>query len=108
MPRGIMLVADVPEKPDLVFPGKQGEAERVDGRVAVPLVEKPTAVVDVVEEFPVGLGAEEGQRGDFEIAEELAVVIFHAPVWVEQPIDVGVRMDQIRVLGDEVAGDGPE
>lgn len=108
MPRGIMLVANVPEKPDLVFPGKQGEAERVDGRIAVPLVEKPTAVVDVVEEFAVGLGAEEGQGGDFEIAEELAVVVLHAPVWVEQPIDVGVRMDQIRVLGDEVASDGPE
>lgn len=108
MPRGVMLIADIPEKPDLVLPGKQGEAEGVDGRVAVAFIEEATAAIQVFEEPPIGLGAKEGQGADLEITEELTVVVLHAVVRVEQPVDVGVGVDQVRVLGDEVASDAPE
>ena len=108
MPGRIMLIADVPEEPDLVFARKERECKRVYRRVSVALVEEAAAAVQVGEEGGVGLGAEEVQARNLEVAEELAVVVFHARVRVEEPVDVGVRVDEMRVLGDEVAGDGPQ
>lgn len=108
MPGRIMLIADVPEEPDLVFARKQRERKRVHRRVSVALVEEAAAAVEMGEEGGVGLGAEEVQARNLEVAEELAVVVFHARVRVEEPVDVGVRVDEMRVLGDEVAGDGPQ
>lgn len=108
MPCGIVLVSNVAEEPDLVLADKQREAEGVDGRVAVALVEEAAALVEMLEELSVRLPPPERQRPDLEVAEELAVVVLHAVVRVEQPIEIGVRVDQLGIFGDEIPRHAPQ
>lgn len=82
-PVDVVLVAYVPEVPDLALGDEHGDAEGVDGRVAKALVVETTASVQPVEVFLISFAAEEAQVADFEIGEELAVVVIAAVVWVQ-------------------------
>lgn len=104
-----MLVTHVAEVPGAAArAGEQGDGERVHGGVAEALVveARDARPVEVLEEARVGLGAEEAQVADLEVAEKLAVVVLARAV--DEPGEVGVRVHQVRVLAHEVARDLPE
>lgn len=84
----------------------------MDGRIAKPLVVEAADLlaVEVLKVRSVGLSSKEVQRADFEVAEELAIVVFAAVFLVHEPGDVRVVMHQIpALLGlDEASGDFPQ
>ena len=103
-----MLVPNVSEEPDFALRHKHGHAERVDGRVSEALVVEAAAAVEPLEVFLVGLATEEAEISDFEVGEELAVVVVPSVEGVEEPIQVGFRVYQLRVRVDEGHGPRPE
>jgi len=99
MARNIMLIADVAKIPHLVSAAREhGHGQRVDGRIAEPLVVEAGDVraVEVREVRRVGLGAEEVQVADLEVGEELAVVVLAAVAGVvDEPAQVGVGVHEV-------------
>ena len=104
----IMLISDIPKEPDLSLGHKHRDAERMDRCIAEALVVEPTAFVEPVKVSLVGFSPEEVQRADFEVGEELAVVVVAAVVRIEKPVEVGLGVDEIGVGVDEGACAGPE
>ena len=103
-----MLVSNIAEPPLLMFGQEHGHAEGMNGRVTKPFVVEAAGTVKPVEISLVALGAEEVEGTDLEVGEELAVIVIAAVLRVEQPIEVGVWVDEFRVGVDEGAGAGPE
>ena len=102
-----MLIPYIPEKPHFIAGSEHADTEGVDGRVPEALVEESAGGVEVGEILEVWGGAEEGEGGDFEVGEELAVIVLPGE-GVEEPGEVGEGMYQVRVLVDEVEGSAPE
>ena len=72
------------------------------------LVVKPTSFVEPVEVSLVFLGAPEVERANFEVGEELAVVVFVVVVGVEKPVEVSFGVDEMRVGVGESARSWPK
>lgn len=79
----IVLVADVFEVPDLALRNKHGHRQGVDGSITETLVVETAAPVKPFEVLLVCLTTEEAQVADFEVGEELAVVVVATIVRVE-------------------------
>lgn len=108
MARNIVLIPHIPKEPHLVLPREHRQSQRMNRRVPVSFIVKPTTAIQMREVSLIRHISEEIQTRDLEIAEELAVVVLHTRVRVEQPVKIRLRVDQMRVLRDEVARDGPE
>lgn len=107
-PVDVMLIPDVPEIPNLALGYEHGHTECVDGRVAETLVVETAAAVQPLEVLLIGLSAEESQVADLEIREELAVVVVPTVEGVQEPVEVRLGVDELRVRVDEAHGAGPE
>ena len=103
-----MLIPDIPKKPSPPFRRKHSHAEGMDRRIAKPLIVEPALPIQKLEILLISLSSKEVQVSDLEIAEELAVVVDGARGGVEEPRDVGFRVDEVRVRGDEVLGLRPQ
>lgn len=108
MPVDVVLVANVLEVPDLALGDEHGDAEGVDGCVAEALVVEPAAAIEPLEVFLVCLAAEEAEVADLEVGEELAVVVVAAIVRIQQPIEIRIRMHEVRMRVYEGHCAGPE
>lgn len=83
----------------------------MNGRVAESLVVEPPDLcgVEVLEVFCVCLAAEEIQIPDFEITEELTVVVFTSIAFsINQPIKIRIGMNVLRMSSHELLRDLPE
>jgi hypothetical protein len=96
-----MLVPDVPEEPDFVLWCEHRYAECMYGCITKPFVVEPSCLVQILEVCGVGLGAEEIEVADFEVAEELAIIVLSCSR-VQQPGQISLGMHKLRVFGDEV------
>lgn len=80
-------------------------------RIAEPLVVEASDLcgIKVLEVLHIRLATEEVQIPDLEVTEELAVVIFAAvAVPVNEPVEIRILMDILRVASHEFLGDLPE
>ena len=103
-----MLVADIPKEPYLAFRYKHGHAERMNRCIPESLIVKSSTAIEPFEILLVRLPTEEIQISNLEVREELAVVVVAAIVGIEEPVEVGLGVDEFRVGVDEGAGTGPE
>jgi hypothetical protein len=108
LPVDIVLVSDIPKEPDLRFRNKHRNTQCMNRRISKSLIVETSTSVQPVKILLIGLPTEETQIADFEIGEELAIVVVTAVVRIEQPVEVGIRMDELRVSVDEGAGARPE
>ena len=77
-------------------------------RISKPLVVEASSAIQPIKVSFIRLAAKEIEVSNFEIREKLAIVIVSAVVGVEQPVQVGIRMYQLRMRIDERAGARPE
>lgn len=104
VPVDVMLIPDISEEPNLAFWHKHRYAQSMDRSVAKPLIIEATPSIQPVEVFFIGYPSEEIEIADLKVRKELAVVVVAAIVGVEQPVKVGIRMDEFGVGVDERAG----
>ena len=83
MPVDIMLVANVPEEPDLAFRHKHCHTKCMYGSVSESLVVKATSSIQPVKVLLISLATEEVQVANLEIREELAIVVVSAVMRIE-------------------------
>ena len=103
-----MLVPDISEEPDLTPRHKHGHTQRMDGRIPKALVIEATTSVQPIKVFLVCFSPEEIEIADFEVGEELTIVVVAAVAGVEEPVQIGVWVDEFGVGVYEGAGTGPE
>lgn len=103
----IMLIAYILEKPYLLPRREHGHTKGMDGRVAEPFIVEPAPLIQVFKVLVVRFGAEEVEVADLKVGEELAVVVF-ACSGVDEPGEVGARVEEVRERGDEGEGLWPE
>lgn len=108
IPVDVVLVADIPEEPDFALGDEHGDAQRVDRGISEALVVEAAAAVEPVEIFLVGLASEEVEIANFEVGEELAVVVIAVVARVEQPVQVCFGVDELWVCVDERACSRPQ
>ena len=103
-----MLVSNIPKEPYLVLRHEHGHTQSMYRRISKSLVVEASPSIQPVKVSFVRFTAEEVQVPNLEIREELAVVVVSAVVGVKQPVQVGIRVYQLRVGVDEGAGTRPE
>ena len=100
-PIDVMLVADVPEKPNLAFGHKHGNTERVNWSITKSFIVEAPSSIQPVEIFLVGLTTKVIQAADFKVGEKLAVIVITAIMRIEKPIQIRLRMDIFRMSVDK-------
>ena len=108
MPGRIVLVANIPEEPHLIPTRKQCETQRMDRRITISFIEEAPTLVQMLEIPSIPLAPPERQTPDLKIAEELAIIVLHAIIWVKQPIDIRIGAHQLRKPTHKVARDAPQ
>ena len=88
----IQAMVYIPKEPHLIFRREHRHAECMNRRIPKSLIVEPSCFIQVVEVLFISLGAEEIEIADFEVTEELTVVVFPGG-GVEQPGHVGLGMD---------------
>jgi len=88
-----MLIPHVPKKPDLALRHKHGHTKRMYRRISKPLIVEPSASIQPLEVLLIGFTTEEAQIADFEIREELTVVVVAAVERVKQPVQIRLRVN---------------
>ena len=76
--------------------------------VTESLVVESTMLVKPIEVSLVRFRPEETQISDFEVAEELTVVVVVASLGIEQPAEICLRVNELGVCLNESASLGPE
>ena len=96
-PVDVMLVSNIPKEPYLALRHEHSHTQSMYGRISKSLVIEATSSIQPVKVSFIRLAAKEVQVPDFEIREELAVIVVSAIMGVKQPVQVGIRMYQLRV-----------
>ena len=103
-----MLIADVPEEPDLTLGNKHGHTQRVNRRITKSLIVEPSSPIQPVKVLLIGWLSEKFQATDLKVREELAVVVIAGIVRVQEPVEISVWVNELGVGVNEGAGTGPE
>ena len=103
-----MLIADIPEEPDLALGHEHGHAQGMDRSIAKSFIVEASASVQPIKVLLVCFASKEVEAANLEIGEELAIVVVAAIARVKQPVEVGVRVDEFRMRVDEGTSPGPE
>lgn len=104
----IVLISDIVEVPDLALGHEHGNGQRVHRSIAKALVVKAACFVEPVEIGFVGFAAPEVEGTNFEIGEELAVVVLVICSGIEEPCQVCFWMYQVVMRVDELLCAGPK
>jgi len=72
---GLVTIANVAEKVDLVLGREEGSTDAVDRCISPTLVVKSALLIEEVEEFAVRLASPEIEIADLEIAPKMATII---------------------------------
>ena len=108
VPVNVMLIPNIPEEPDLALGHEHGHAQGMDGRIAKSFIVEASASVQPIEILLVRFAPKEFKAANLEVGEELTIVIVTTVARVEQPVEVGVGMNEFRMGVDERARAGPE
>ena len=100
-PIDVMLVSNIPEEPNLVLWDKHCHAQRMYWSVAKPFIVEAPASIQPVKVLLIRLASKEIQVTDLEIRKKLAIIVVATVARIQKPIQVSVRMDQLRVGIDE-------
>lgn len=100
-PIDVMLVSNISEEPSLVLWDKHCHAQRMYWSVAESFIVEASTSIQPVKVLLICLASEKIQITDLEIRKELAIVVVAAVARIQKPIQVSVRMDQLRVGIDE-------
>ncbi len=100
-PVNVVLVAYIPEKPNLVFGHKHGNAQSMNGSIPEPFIVKSASSIQPIEVFFIGFATEVVEAANFKIGEELAIIVVPVIVRVKKPIEIGIGMDKFRMGIDE-------
>ena len=103
-----MLVSYVPKEPYLALRHEHGHAQGVYWCISKSLVVEASSPIQPIKVSFIRLTAKEVKVSNFEVREELAIVIVSAVVGVEQPVQIGIRVYQLWMNIDERAGARPE
>lgn len=108
IPVNVMLIPNIAEEPDFILRHEHGDTQCVYWCVSEPLVVEATATIQPIEVLLVCLSAEEVQVTNFEIGEELTVVVVATVARIQEPVEVGLGVDQLWVGVDKRACPRPE
>lgn len=108
IPVDIVLIANISEEPDLVFGHKHGNTQSMNRCIPKSFVVETAASIQPVKVFFVCLAAEEIEIADLEIGEELAVVVVSVVASIQQPVEVGFRVNQLWVSINKGACSRPQ
>lgn len=108
IPVDIMLVPNIPKEPDLALRHKHRHTQRMNRCISKPLVVEPATSIQPVEILLICFPTEVVQVTDFEVREELAIVVVAAVVWIKEPVQISFRMDELWMCIDEGACARPE
>ena len=107
-PVDVMLVSYIPKEPYLALRHEHGNTQSMYWCISKSFVVKASSSIQPVKVSFIRLTAKEVKVSNFEVREELAVVVIPTIVGVQQPVQVGIRMYQLRMRVDERAGARPE
>ncbi len=103
-----MLIADISEEPDLIFGYKHGNTQSMNRGIPKSFIVEAAAPIQPVKVFFVCLAAKVIEIADLEVGEELAVVVVSAVTSIQQPVEVGFRVYQLRMSIDKGACSRPQ
>lgn len=103
-----MLVSNISEEPYLALRYEHSHTQSMYRRISKSLVVEASSPVQPIKVSLVRFAAEEVQVPNLEVGEKLAVIVVSAVVGVKQPVQVGIRMNQLGMGVDERAGARPE
>ena len=94
-----MLIPNIPEEPNLALRCKHSHTQSMDWSIAKPFVVEATSFVEPIEIGLVWFVTPEVEGSDFEVREELTIVILVADLGIEEPGEIRFWMDEVRMGG---------
>lgn len=93
----IMLIPNISKEPDLALRCEHSHAQSVHWRIPKAFVVETASFVQPVEVGFVSFATPEVEGADFEVGEELAVVVLVAVGGFEEPAEICFRVDKMGV-----------
>lgn len=103
-----MLISYIPKEPYLALWHEHGHTQSMYWRISKSFVVEASSSIQPIKVSFIRLAAKEIKVSNLEVREELAIVVVSAIVGVKQPVQVGIRMYQLRMRIDERAGARPK
>jgi len=103
-----MLVSDISKEPDLAFRHEHGHAQSMNWRITESFIVEPASTIKPLEVFLVRFAPEEPQITNLEVREELAIIVVTPVEWIKQPVQICLRMYQLRMRVDETHRPAPQ
>ena len=104
----VMLISDIPEEPNRALGQKHRHAQCVYRCIAISFIVETASLIEPVEIGFIGFFAPEVQGSNFEIGEELAVVVLATGLGIEKPCEISFGVNKVRMGSCKGSCSGPE
>lgn len=107
-PVDVMLIANVPEKPDFALWCKHSYTQSMNRSISKPLIVEPPTLVQPFKVHLIGLATKVVQIPNLKVGEELTIVVVSTVMRIKEPVEIRLWMYVFWMCVDERAGTGPE